>query len=51
MFDLYNISVATTSGSLKSSYFFGPESFLVKNNSQGTENTKLSLLRDVKCSI
>ena len=31
--------------------FFGPEFFLVKNNSQGTENTKLPLLRNVNCSI
>ena len=27
------------------------DQFLVKNNSQGTENTKLPLLRNVKCSI
>ena len=31
--------------------FFGTEFFLVKKNSRGFENTKLSLLRNVKCSI
>ena len=32
-------------------YFFSPEFFLVKNNSQGTENTKLPLLKSAMCSI
>ena len=30
---------------------FGPNFFLFKNNSQGTENTKLPLPRNVKCFI
>ena len=31
--------------------FFWSRVFLIKNNSQGTENTKLPLLRSVMCSI